>query len=119
MKCIGDYYEERAAALLEASGVQILTRNFSKKTGEIDIIALDGKCLIFLEVRVRHNGGYAGAAASVNRRKQQRIIRTAQLYLRANPAWNRSPCRFDVIAFEPQSSSHGVTGNWIRSAFTT
>lgn len=118
MKRIGDYFEEQAAALLEANGIEILTRNFARKTGEIDIIALDGECLIFLEVRVRNNGGYAGAAASVNHRKQQRIIRTAQLYLRANPTWNRWPCRFDVIAFEPHPSSQNSTGNWIRSAFT-
>ena len=117
MRSLGDYYEERAATLIQASGLHILARNFSRKTGEIDIVALEGKCLVFLEVRVRNHFGYAGAAASVDRRKQQRIIRTAQLYLRANPRWLDSPCRFDVMAFEPRQSNPECAANWIRSAF--
>ena len=119
MQSIGNYYEERAVELLNTGGLHIINRNFSRKTGEIDIIALDKKCLVFLEVRVRSHRSYAGAAASVDRRKQQRIIRTAQLYLRANPQWANSPCRFDVIAFEPRQCNHETTAaNWIRAAFT-
>jgi putative endonuclease len=118
MKLIGDYYEEQAVAMLKTRGLHIIDRNFSRKTGEIDIIALDNKCLVFLEVRVRSHRSYARAAASVDRRKQQRIIRTAQLYLHANPRWAHSPCRFDVIAFEPRQSGLEFTASWIRAAFT-
>jgi putative endonuclease len=118
MKSIGDDYEERAVELLNNSGLRILNRNFSRKTGEIDIIAQDGKYLVFLEVRGRSHYGYAGAAASIDRRKQLRIIRTAQLYLRANPRWANSPCRFDVIAFEPRQPGSDSGANWIQSAFT-
>jgi putative endonuclease len=118
MRSIGDYYEEQAVQLLCASGLCILTRNFARKTGEIDIIAKEGNCLVFLEVRVRSHSGYAGAAASIDRRKQQRIIRTAHLYLRDHPKWRQSPCRFDVIAFEPRQSAPDLSANWIRSAFT-
>ena len=118
MKSIGDSYEGKAIDILTTNGLRILARNFSRKTGEIDIIALDKTCVVFLEVRVRSNPGYAGAAASVDRRKQQRIIRTAQLYLRANPILSQSPCRFDVIAFEPRQSNRELSANWIRSAFT-
>lgn len=114
----GDYFERRAAALLENAGLHIIRRNFSRKTGEIDIIARDHHCLVFVEVRARSHGRYAGAAASVDRRKQQRLIRTAQLFLQAYPEWSQIPCRFDVIAFEPRQSESGAnTGNWIRSAF--
>ena len=118
MKAIGDYYEELAVELLRDHGLRILKRNFARKTGEIDIVALDRTHVVFLEVRVRRHGGYAGAAASVDRRKQQRIIRTAQLYLRVNPRWKQSPCRFDVIAFEPRHAQVTLAANWIRSAFT-
>ncbi|MEH6580403.1 MAG: YraN family protein [Halioglobus sp.] len=118
MRAIGDNYEDKAIALLTNEGVQILSRNFSRKTGEIDIIALDNQCLVFLEVRARKHRSFASAAASVDRRKQQRIVRTAQLYLRANPKWNNIRCRFDVIAFEPRKSDNTLAANWIRSAFT-
>jgi putative endonuclease len=118
MKSIGDSYEDKAIDILTTKGLRILARNFSRKTGEIDIIALDKTCVVFFEVRVRSNPSYAGAAASVDRRKQQRIIRTAQLYLRANPMRSQSPCRFDVIAFEPRQSDSELSVNWIRSAFT-
>jgi putative endonuclease len=118
MKAIGDEYEQQAVELLVDQGLQILDRNFAGKTGEIDIVALDRTYVVFLEVRVRRHRSYAGAAASVDRPKQRRIIRTAQLFLRANPRWRQSPCRFDVIAFEPRQSELGSSANWIRSAFT-
>jgi putative endonuclease len=118
MKSIGDYYEEQAAQLLVNAGLLIIARNFTRKTGEIDIIARENKHLVFIEVRVRNHPGYAGAAASISARKQTRIIRTAQLYLRANPKWAHMPCRFDVIAFEPRQSVREARVNWIRSAFT-
>jgi len=118
MKAVGDYFEEQAVDLLQNNGLRILTRNFTRKTGEIDIIALDDVSLVFTEVRVRRNSAYASAAASVDRRKQQRIIRTAYLYLQEHPSWRQSPCRFDVIAFEPRQSASGLSANWIRSAFT-
>ena len=118
MKSIGDYYEGQATQLLITAGLHIIARNFSRKTAEIDIIARDNKHLVFLEVRVRNHPGYAGAAASISARKQTRIIRTAQLYLRANPQRANMPCRFDVIAFEPRQSVPEARVNWIRSAFT-
>lgn len=118
MRSVGDHFENRAVELLRANGLRVLERNFSRKTGEIDIIALDGNCLVFFEVRWRSHRGYASAAASVDRRKQQRIMRTAQLYLQTRSCWANMPCRFDVIAFEPRQSETGKTTNWIRAAFT-
>ncbi|MFK8047726.1 MAG: YraN family protein [Halioglobus sp.] len=118
MKAIGDEFENQATALLRHSGLQIINRNYAGKTGEIDIIARDGNYLVFCEVRVRSNSAYAGAAGSVDFRKQRRLIRTAQLYLKSHPQWANSPCRFDVIAFEPPQSEQHSSPNWIRSAFT-
>ncbi|MEH6591703.1 MAG: YraN family protein [Halioglobus sp.] len=118
MKSIGNKFEDRATQLLAAQGLKILARNYAAKTGEIDIIALENNCLVFLEVRARSNRHYASAAASVDRRKQQRILRTAQYFLKANPKWAQAACRFDVIAFEPQNSTKELSANWIKSAFT-
>ena len=119
MKSLGDAFEERAALWLQESGLRLLARNFRSRLGEIDIVALDGECLVFLEVRRRGNPRFAGAAASVDRRKQQRIQRAAQLFLQRHPQWSALPCRFDVVAFEPPQSAPDGAPLWIRAAFTT
>ncbi len=123
---IGNRFEDSAAELIDGRGLRIVCRNFSAKTGEIDIIALDGNTLVFFEVRARSNPYFRSAAASVDQRKQRRIVRTAQLFLQRNRQWAHLPCRFDVIAYEPRQSNldanfdtnFNETGQWIRSAFT-
>jgi putative endonuclease len=118
MKSLGDDYEDRAAALIEEQGLRLLERNFRGKTGEIDIVALDGAQVVFVEVRARSNRFYNSAAGSIDARKQLRIIRTAQLFLQCRPQWSNLPCRFDVIAFEPPQSGTYPRISWIRGAFT-
>jgi putative endonuclease len=118
MKSLGDDYENQAVNLILKQGLQVVALNFSGKTGEIDIIARDNTSLIFMEVRARSNRYYASAAASVDKRKQQRIVRTAQLFLQSHPQLANLPCRFDVIAFEPPQSGTSSRVHWIRSAFT-
>ena len=113
----GRNFEDQAARLLQRHGLKIITRNFTARTGEIDVIALDSEQLVFVEVRSRSNRAYASAAASVDRHKQRRILRTAQLYLQQHPDMANLACRFDVIAFEPPQSATEPRVNWIRSAF--
>tara|TARA_R110001599_G_scaffold65838_2_gene185916 strand:+ start:170828 stop:171187 length:360 start_codon:yes stop_codon:yes gene_type:complete len=114
----GEDYEDQAHHWLEEQGMQVLTRNFGGKTGEIDIIARDGDYLVFVEVRARSNRAFNTAAGSVDRRKQQRLVRTAQLFLQRHPALAGLPCRFDVIAFEPRQSGSDLDIRWIPGAFT-
>ena len=115
----GKGYESRAVRWLQGElGMQILARNFRGKTGEVDIVALDGGQLTFIEVRSRTNPRFATAAASVDWRKQRRLLRTAQLFLQRHPALAKLPCRFDVIAFEPPQSGAEPRMRWIRGAFT-
>jgi len=119
MISLGEDYERRAARWLQDQGLQVLTRNFAGKTGEIDIIARHGEHLVFLEVRARSNRAFNTAAGSVDRRKQQRIVRTAQLFLQRHPELAGLPCRFDVIAFEPRQSGSNLDIRWIPGAFTS
>jgi putative endonuclease len=114
----GKQYETRAAGLLKARGLTLVARNFGGRLGEIDIIAREGDRLVFVEVRSRGNGRFSSAAGTVDKRKQQRIIRTAQLFLQHQPGYANMPCRFDVIAFEPPQSGLGRRVRWIRGAFT-
>lgn len=118
MKSLGDEYEQRAEFFLERQGLKIIARNFSCRCGEIDLIAGHGQAIVFIEVRARGNPRYATAAASVDYRKQQRLLRTAQMFLQRHKKFANQPCRFDVITFEPRQSNQNVTPQWIRGAFT-
>ena len=93
--------------------MRLVTRNYrtpGRGGGEIDIIARaqDGT-LVFIEVRKRSSARHGGAAASVGFAKQRRIIFAARHYLQQ--LQTVPPCRFDVIAMEPQ----GV--EWLQAAF--
>lgn len=114
----GKHFESMAAEWLDARGVRILERNYQCRAGEIDLIAVDGECLVFVEVRSRSNPRFSSAAASVDRRKQLRIIHTAQFFLQRQRKWAKMPCRFDVIAIEPRQSGDDTVVRWIRAAFT-
>ena len=118
MKTSGKYYEDRAEQILRADGLQVLARNFATRTGEIDIICREGNTLVFVEVRARSNARFASAVASVDRKKQQRLLRTAQMFLQRNKQWSQLPCRFDVVAFEPRQFENSQGPTWVRSAFT-
>jgi putative endonuclease len=118
MKVRGQGYEDRAARWLQDRGLRLLARNYRRKTGEIDIIGQLDDRLVFVEVRARSSIRFAGAAASVDYRKQQRILRTAQLFLQQRPELAAMPCRFDVIAFEPPQSGTKLELRWLQGAFT-
>lgn len=98
-----------ACQYLTQSGLKLIEKNYSCALGEVDLIMQDtGNTLVFIEVRYRKNTLYGGAAASVTKSKQQKLIRTAQHYLQKQrylPA-----CRFDVIAVENNQI------NWIKNA---
>jgi putative endonuclease len=95
--------------------VPTLARNLRCRAGEIDLVARDGPVLVFVEVRQRRDRRYGGAAASVNRAKQARLIRAARYFLpvlsRAHFAGVQPPCRFDVVSIEDGRI------DWIRDAF--
>lgn len=114
----GSDYEKLAARWLQERGLTIVQHNYRCKAGEIDLVARDGRHLVFVEVRARANPRFASAAASVDRRKQTRLLRTARHYLLQHPAAADAPCRFDVIAIEPRQSPADTAVHWIRAAFT-
>lgn len=86
--------EQYAAEYLEKKGFEIIRRNFHSRFGEIDIIAKDSRCLVFAEVKTRESGSLIGPFEAVTVSKQRKIIKTAMLYLQANPTGLQP--RFDV-----------------------
>ena len=109
----GDAVESAACALLESHGCRVVARQVRFRDGELDVVAYDGAVLVFVEVRLRSSASFGGAAASVDGRKQRRVLRAAQRYLaRHFPDARRAPaCRFDVIAAD------GERLEWLRAAF--
>ncbi len=96
---LGRKGEDLAATLLERKGFRILARNYRQRSGEIDIIARDRDCVVFVEVKTRRSGSPYAPAEAVTRRKQLQVARVAQTYLTANGQQD-SPSRFDVITVE-------------------
>jgi len=86
-----------AAAYLRGKGFRILERNFRCRLGEIDIIARQGDCLVFVEVRTRSSARCGLAQESITARKVSRLRRLAQVYL-AQRSFGRLNVRFDVVA---------------------
>ena len=96
-KEIGDKGEELAVRHLKRQGYKILERNFSvHKIGEIDVVAMDGEYLCFVEVRLRSRSDFGTPAQTVTLEKQRRIVRTAQCYITQRKQEN-SYMRFDVV----------------------
>lgn len=107
--------EARAQAYLEAQGLRLVAANYHCRFGEIDLIMRHGSVLVFVEVRERRSNNFGGAAASVTRRKQEKIIATAQHFLQHQPEFSRTPARFDVLALTGAGSN---AIDWLQAAFT-
>ncbi|MCL6628515.1 MAG: YraN family protein, partial [Armatimonadetes bacterium] len=75
---LGTQGEILAAKHLESLGYEIIERNYRSQFGEIDIVASQNGDLVFVEVKTRRNAKFGYPSESVNLKKQQKIIRTAQ-----------------------------------------
>lgn len=106
--------EVAAERFLVAQGYRIVERNLVTKLGEIDLIALDGETLCFIEVKARATAEFGPAIEAVRRRKQEKIARAAALFLARNRS--KRECRFDVVGLDRADD-----GSWsitlIRDAF--
>ncbi len=115
---IGQRAEDIAAEFLNAQGVVVLERNYRRRLGELDIIARDGDVLIIAEVRTRSSERYGGAAASVNGRKQQRLVRAAAQLLQQRRDFSHLRVRFDVLAVS-EAGAGSPKVQWLQHAFLT
>ena len=113
--------EALAATYLARHGLRVITRNFRVRGGEIDLVCRDGATLVFVEVRLRRNAGFGGAAASITATKRRRLVLAARHYLARTP---EAPCRFDCVLLSGLGDSFAAGGNacdsgieWIRDAF--
>ena len=113
----GEAVEQQVEAYLQRRGLEPLARNFTTRLGEIDLIMRDGEQLVFVEVRYRQRRSFGSAAESVDFRKQQKLSRTAALYLQSQPRYQNFSCRFDVAACHPDNGPDSLRIDWLRNAF--
>jgi putative endonuclease len=106
----GQQAEQQALDYLLKHGLQLVTRNYRCRHGELDLVMCDTNTLIIVEVRYRASTKFGGAVESVTPPKQSRIISATQHYLMHNPA--NKTIRFDVIAMTGETDI-----NWIQNAF--
>jgi putative endonuclease len=113
---LGRNAESIAAEHLRRHGLEVLTRNYRRRNGELDIIARDGDVLAIVEVRTRSSDAFGGAAASVDGWKRHKIIRATKQLLQQHAELARLRVRFDVIVVH---AAHTATPRveWIQHAF--
>ncbi|HQQ67808.1 MAG TPA: YraN family protein [Candidatus Cloacimonadota bacterium] len=103
--------ESLAAKYLEKQGYKLICRNFRTASGEIDLIVEKDQHIIFVEVKTRSHHSITSAVENIHFRKQQRISRTAYLYLKQNPQYGKHDTRFDaiIVLHDKRDDSFGIT----------
>jgi putative endonuclease len=96
MKALGTKGEDLAVRFLKEKGYGIIKRNYKTPVGEIDIIAKDGKTLVFIEVKTRIDVSFGYPFEAVDKRKRQKLKNLALLYLKSQG--KEFSVRFDVLS---------------------
>jgi len=101
----GEAGEGLACRHLEASGYQILERNFRCRSGEVDVVARHGDATVFVEVKERRGSSHGEGQEAVTFGKRRRIVRAARLFAAAR-GLSDSAIRFDVIVIAWGADGH-------------
>jgi putative endonuclease len=115
-RTVGDAAEQLAHQYLQDRGLEPVERNYRCRHGEIDLVMLDDDCLVFVEVRFRSPGAFSSAALTVDRTKQNKLVRTAEMFLAMRPGYSSHKARFDVIGVDGGRNRPGRV-EWVRDAF--
>lgn len=113
--------EDEAIRWLKARGYRIVERNYQCRLGEIDVVAMEGEVLCFVEIKARATRAFGTAIEAVSLAKQRKIARVASWYL--SRARTDAPCRFDVLALDLEEAPAGASSpaGWrfqlVRDAF--
>ncbi|MEB5250277.1 YraN family protein [Pseudomonas aeruginosa] len=113
----GRQAEELACAHLRRQGLATLGKNWTCRRGELDLVMLDGDTVVFVEVRSRRHRAWGGALESIDARKWQRLILSAELFLQQEARWAKRPCRFDVVTVDTSDGQSPPRLDWIQNAF--
>lgn len=102
----GAVYEDAVARWLSEQGYQIVERNFYCRQGEIDLIARDGRYLVFIEVKYRRDSQCGHPLEAVSVSKQKKIVKAAAYYCHKYRISEEQACRFDVVSILGNDIEH-------------
>ncbi|CAN5616915.1 YraN family protein [soil metagenome] len=102
---LGERFEQAAAAYLRDQGWTIVTRRWRGGGGELDLVAVEGETLVFVEVKASFAPGFS-PEANLGPTKRRRIASAAHAYLAAMGESEDRPCRVDLIAFDGEGMRH-------------
>ena len=118
-RATGNAYEQVAAKYLEKQGLQLILSNYHCRLGEIDLIMQDQDTLVFVEVRYRLRSSFVSPVLSINAAKQQRLIRSAMVFIKHHNLNDKVPCRIDLIGLTRCKSTGDLVFEWIKNAIQT
>lgn len=117
----GEHAENACKKFLRRHGLKHLCSNYRCRYGEIDLVMMEGSCLVFVEVRYRASAGFGDGLESVTAAKQTKLRRSAEHYLQVH---GNCEARFDVVSMSKNnqtkslfSAGDGYQYDWIRNAF--
>jgi len=95
---LGRWGQKQCEKFFKAKGCKTLTRNFSCKTGEIDLIMTDSEgCIVFVEVRTKTDEKFSDVESSITPAKKSRLIKASRYFIATNNIENHA-FRFDIVA---------------------
>jgi putative endonuclease len=116
-KPLGERGEDAATRYLKRKGYRILARHLDSPLGELDVIAVDGRTVVFIEVKTRRSTETGYPAEAIDERKQRRMTQAALAYLKKQGLLNYS-ARFDVVAITwPDNARHPTNIEHFQNAF--
>ena len=113
---LGRRGEELAARQLQAKGYQIVSQNWRCETGELDLVAQEGECLVLVEVRTRRGRSMGSPEESITAAKQARLIALGEAYVQEND-WG-GDWRIDVVAIEMDKQGRVLRADHYENAVT-
>ena len=111
----GHWAEDLALAYLEGRGLRSVQRNYRCRGGELDIVCLHARALVFVEVRYRRTNALVSAAESITATKRKRLRLAAAHFLSTHKEHGQRHCRFDVVTVTGAGDGDDI--RWIRDAF--
>ena len=111
---LGKFGEDLAFKEIKGLGYKRIIRNYRCPLGEVDLIAMDGDILVFIEVKTRKGGSLAYAKEAVNAKKRRQLSKVALFYMKSNKI-NEVRARFDVVAVSLDGGEQQV--EVVRNAF--
>jgi len=106
-KAFGDWGEDIAVQYLEKKGFAILQRNFRAERGEIDIIAREKDCIVFVEVKTGNSDKFGPPEERISVSKRRQLYKIANAYIQANP-YQEVDYRFDAVIVDGTLHQHEI-----------